>query len=366
MRSELKNVKRIVVKIGTNLIAKNNEINIKYLKLLASQISKLKKQKNLDCVIVSSGAIGLGIKTLNLKTIPKTLPEKQAAAAIGQSRLMHIYNNIFGKKDIITAQVLLTQDDFQDRLRYINAKNTMTTLLAEDVVPIVNENDTISVDEIKFGDNDTLAAHVTNLVGADLLILLTNVDGLMDFAENKVISEVSNIDKNVESLIDKSKTELGTGGMVTKLNAGKIVNKSGEWMIIANGNTSNVLLKIMDQESLGTIFKPVPRKLKSKKRWLAFHQKTKGCIFIDQGAKEAVVKKGKSLLPIGIVKVEGNFKKGDLVSVKCGKEEIAKGIVNYCNESVDEIKGKKSVDIAKMLKKDFYKDVIHRDNMVIV
>ncbi len=366
MRQELSGITKVVIKIGTNLITKNNQINLKYLKSLASQIAYLKSKKNIDFIIVSSGAIGLGIKALNLKKIPSTLPEKQAAAAVGQGHLMNIYNTVFKKKGLITAQILMTQDDFRDRLRYINAKNTLNTLISQQVIPIVNENDTISVDEIKFGDNDTLAAHITNLAGAELLILFTNVDGLMDYSNNKLIKEVEKIDDKIEGLIKKEKTELGTGGMATKLKAAEIINKSGEWMIIANGNIPNVITKIMEMEEIGTIFKPSSKKLSCKKRWIAFHQKVKGEVQIDEGAKNALLEKGKSLLPIGILNVIGSFQQGDLVSIDADKKEIARGIVNYSSDEIKEIKGLKTSDIAEKFKKDYYIEVIHRDNLVII
>lgn len=366
MREYISKTKRVVIKIGTNLLIEKNNIDDSYVKSLAKQISKLKKNKNIDVVIVSSGSIGLGLKALNLKAKAKTLPEKQAAAAIGQSRLMHTYNKAFEKRGLLTAQVLITQEDFRDRVRYINAKNTINTLLAENVIPIINENDTVAVDEIKFGDNDILSAHITNIIGAEVLIVLSSVDGLIDYSKNAVIREVLEIDDDIMNVVSDTKTDLGTGGMRSKLEAGRIVNKSGEYMIIANGKEKNIILRLIKGEEVGTIFIPLEKKLTSRKRWIAFNQKVKGEIFIDEGAKKAILDKGKSLLPIGILKIKEYFSQGDLVSIVCNEKEIAKGLVNYDTEEVNKIKGFKTSEIEKQLGEIYYKEVIHRDNMVVM
>jgi glutamate 5-kinase len=366
LREYISKTKRVVIKIGTNLLIEKNNIDDSYVKSLAKQISKLKKNKNIDVVIVSSGSIGLGLKALNLKAKAKTLPEKQAAAAIGQSRLMHTYNKAFEKRGLLTAQVLITQEDFRDRVRYINAKNTINTLLAENVIPIINENDTVAVDEIKFGDNDILSAHITNIIGAEVLIVLSSVDGLIDYSKNAVIREVLEIDDDIMNVVSDTKTDLGTGGMRSKLEAGRIVNKSGEYMIIANGKEKNIILRLIKGEEVGTIFIPLEKKLTSRKRWIAFNQKVKGEIFIDEGAKKAILDKGKSLLPIGILKIKEYFSQGDLVSIVCNEKEIAKGLVNYDTEEVNKIKGFKTSEIEKQLGEIYYKEVIHRDNMVVM
>ncbi|MBU0650469.1 glutamate 5-kinase [bacterium] len=254
----------------------------------------------------------------------------------------------------------------RNRDRYTNAKNTLNTLLAQHVIPIVNENDTVSVDEIKVGDNDTLSAHITNLVNADLLLILTSVDGFLDYDKMEVISEISTIDKRIENYIKSIKTNLGTGGMVTKINAAKIVNKCGEWMVIANGREKNIVLRILNGETLGTIFKPAEKKLASKKRWLAFNKNVKGTIEIDKGAHEALIQKGKSLLPIGVIKVDGSFEFGDLVSINYNKEEAARGLVNYSSLKLNEIKGLKTAEIVNKLGSLDYQEVIHRDNLVVL
>ena len=326
-----------------------------------------------DVVVVSSGAIGSGMGELGIEKRPSTLPELQAVAAIGQSKLIGAYDECFKLHGYHAAQILLTREDFEDRQRYLNTCNTIHTLFQMNAIPVVNENDTISVDEIKFGDNDALSALVTNLLNADLLIILSSVDGLYDrcpTAKSKatVIPIVENVSHDIKQLAFDSKTARGIGGMQTKLEAASVVTNAGEAVIIANGRMDNVLKKIVQCENVGTLFLPKEEKLTSRKRWIGYTIKPKGKIYVDDGAMHALAEKGKSLLASGIVSVEGAFSKGDIVSV-CKKEDrtiFARGLTNYSSEEIEKIKGCSTSHIAKVLGYKLYDEVIHRDNMVIL
>lgn len=326
-----------------------------------------------DVVVVSSGAIGSGMGELGIEKRPGTLPELQAIAAIGQSKLISVYDDCFKLHGYHAAQILLTREDFEDRQRYLNTCNTIHTLFQLNAIPVVNENDTISVDEIKFGDNDALSALVTNLLNAELLIILSSVDGLYDkFPTGKskaaVIPVVENVSDEVRQLAFDFKTKRGVGGMQTKLDAASVVTNAGEAMIIANGRADGVLKKIVQGEHIGTLFLPKEEKMTSRKRWIGYTIKPKGTIYVDDGAMHALTKKGKSLLASGIVSVEGVFHKGDTISI-CGKGNgsiIARGLTNYSSEEIERIKGCSTSHIVKVLGYKLYDEVIHRDNMVIL
>lgn len=358
--------------MGTALIGSPaTGLNLERMEKLVDEIASLRRSQ-VEVILVTSGAIGAGMKELSLKERPKTIPQKQAAAAVGQSRLMHLYEQLFQKRGYLVAQILLTQDDFNDRRRYLNARYTLTTLLKFKVIPIINENDSVAVEEIKFGDNDTLSALVTNLIEADLLILLSDIDGLYTAdphkkKEARLIQTVEAVDSKMEELAGGAGEPTSTGGMYTKLQAAKIVTGSGEPVVIANGNASRVIQRILEGEEIGTLFLPRGEKIASRKRWIAFTLPQQGRIFIDQGAKEALKDKGKSLLPSGIVRVEGKFDEGDVVSIiDEDDQEFARGLSNYSGEEVDKIKGAKTKDIESILDYKPYDEVVHRDNLVIL
>lgn len=372
-RQILSKVKKVVVKIGTGVLTtEDGYVDKRQIQGLAEQVVELKKM-GYDVVVVSSGAIGTGMGELGIEKRPGTLPELQAVAAIGQSKLISTYNDSFKLHGYHAAQILLTREDFEDRQRYLNTCNTIHTLFQLNAIPVVNENDTISVDEIKFGDNDALSALVTNLLNAELLIILSSVDGLYDkFPTGKskasVLSIVDNVSDEIRQLAFDFKTKRGIGGMQTKLEAASVVTNAGEAMIIANGRADGVLRKIVKGERIGTLFLPKQEKLASRKRWIGYTIKPKGKVSVDEGAMHALTEQGKSLLASGIVSVEGTFHKGDTVSV-CGRGNgviIARGLTNYSSSEIEKIKGCSTSYIAKVLGYKLYDEVIHRDNMVIL
>jgi glutamate 5-kinase len=367
------NKKRIVIKIGSNLLVRKNYIlNKEFIESICRQISKLYNEGN-EIIIVTSGAVGTGLCKLNLLKRIKSLREKQAAAAVGQPLLMRVYEEYFSKYDIPVAQILLTRDDFNDRNRYLNMRNTILSLLNMRVIPIINENDTVAIEEIKFGDNDTLSALVSSKIDADILIILSDIDGLYTNDPNKdknaeLISEVKEITNEIENYAGKNVgSDVGTGGMYTKIQASKIAVASGVEVVIANGNLENVIMKIINKERIGTRFIPKRKEIDAKKRWIAFIKKVNGKLFIDDGAVDALINHNKSLLPSGIISVEGKFEMGDTVSVvdKSGNE-IARGLVYYSSDEVNIMKGKKSSQIKKILNRYDFEEVIHRDNLVIL
>lgn len=366
-------VKKIVVKIGTGVLTTGDGyLDKEQIRGLAGQVVELKKM-GYRVVVVSSGAVGSGMGELGIEKRPGTLPELQAVASIGQSKLISMYDACFKLHGYHAAQILLTREDFEDRQRYLNTCNTIHTLFQLNAIPVVNENDTISVDEIKFGDNDALSALVTNLLNAELLIILSSVDGLYDkcpTAKSKatVIPLVDNVSDEIRQLAFNAKTQRGVGGMQTKLEAASIVIKAGEAVVIANGRTDKVLKRIVQGEHIGTLFLPKSEKLANRKRWIGYTLKPKGTVCVDDGAMCALIEKGKSLLATGIVSVEGTFGKGDIISV-CKKGDgfiFAKGLTNYSSEEIERIKGCSTSAIAKMLGYKLYDEVIHRDNMVIL
>ncbi len=353
MQLSEKNYKRIVVKVGSSLLFSKDAAVYAVIEDFISQVSLLCREKK-EVVIVSSGAIAFGMHKLGLKNRPKELSGLQAAAAVGQHFLMSEYQLFFKKQGLDCAQILLTYDDFDNRKRYLNAKNTLLTLFSMGVVPVVNENDTISSDEIKFGDNDKLSSLVATLINADLLVILSDVDGLWD-EHKKVIRIVDEITPQIKSLACPTDKQRCVGGMITKIEAAKIATDSGIPCVIANGNKRGMLLAaIAEPIKNGTLF--VSKKsLDAKERWIAFGTKPKGAIIVDQGAKLALLNK-KSLLCVGVTSVEGIFEAGDIVSVKDQNDlEFARGKVNLTFKQLDKVKGER-----------FGKEVIHRDNIVIL
>ncbi len=366
------NAQKIVVKVGTSTLThKNGKLNLEQIEKLVRQLSDLRNQGK-DVVLVSSGAIGAGMGKLNLEERPKTIPEKQAVAAVGQGILLHIYEKIFAEYGQATAQLLLTKADLEHRQRFLNARNTLLTLLRLGVIPIVNENDTVAFEEIKFGDNDTLAALVGTLIDADLVILLTDIDGFYDGdprknKDAKRISVVETIDERVESLAGSVGSKFGSGGMATKITAASIAVNAGIPLMIAHGAETHIIRRLTGGEDVGTLFLPIEMKPHLRKKWIAFGSHVEGRIIVDDGAKAALVHKGKSLLPSGIVAVEGNFTAGDVVGItdSSGKE-FARGITHYGAQELNRIKGQKSSDICPILGYKDFDEVIHRDNLSLI
>lgn len=367
--------KRIVVKVGTAILtSKHYRLNKAWIKKLVAQIAVLIK-RDVEVILVTSGAIGAGMGMLKLNSRPKLLPQQQAAAAIGQSQLMQIYDTFFKEQGLLSAQILLTREDLHNRKRYLNAKNTLFTLLDYHVTPVVNENDTVSVDEIKFGDNDRLSALVANLTQADLLIILSDVDGLYSRSPHKkerkskksVISKVEAIVPEIERIAGATAGKLGTGGMASKVEAAKICTAAGIACIVANGRIGDILLKVLDGQNIGTLFVPKDEQLVAKKRWIGFGAKVSGQIVVDEGAKKALILQKKSLLAKGVARLRGTFAIGDTVSVMDEQNrEFARGLVNYSSEELVKIKGQKSDQIKTLLGHKYYDEVIHRDNLVIL
>ncbi|MEN3013191.1 MAG: glutamate 5-kinase [Endomicrobiia bacterium] len=364
------NYKRIVIKVGSHLIIEGSKF---LFSSLASQIKKI-KDKGIDVIIVSSGAIATGVLQYNLPSKPKSIVEKQAYAAIGQPLLMNKYISAFKKYNIKVAQILLTREDFEARERYLNVRNTLNYLLRAGVVPVINENDTVATEEIKLGDNDNLSAIVASKIDADLLILLTDVDGIYEknpkiYPNSKVIEEVKDINDLLSKCEISSKSNFfcGTGGMKTKLEAAHLCSLAGIDTVVANGLKENIILEILEGKKVGTYIYSKNKKLLSKKKWIAFAKKSKGKILIDSGAVVAITKKHKSLLPVGIKKVEGVFRKGDVVSVVSENgEEVARGITNYNSEEIEKMMGKKTQEIKKIIFNFETEEVIHADNLVIL
>lgn len=363
-----KPINRVVIKVGTSTLTDSSgRIDHGYIRSLTEQIAG-QVSAGIHCVLVTSGAIRAGSERLMLQTRPKTIPEKQAAAAVGQGLLLHTYTELFAESGVTAAQVLLTRDDFKDRTRYLNARNTLNKLLDLGCVPIINENDTVAVEEIKFGDNDTLAAMVSAALGADLLVLLSDVAGLYDrdpkLPGAKLISEVAEITPEVRAMAGGTSGDAGTGGMRTKVQAGEIAVNSGADMVIANGREPSVIEKAVAGEPVGTRF--LARKgLTHKKRWIAFASPVRGTIIINEGASKMVLEGGKSLLPAGITDVTGHFSAGDLVNVadEFG-HNVARGFVNYSADEIRRIMGLKTSEIETTLGYKDFDEVIHRDNLV--
>lgn len=361
--------KNLVIKIGSHLIDEGREI---FIDSIAYQVSEL-KNNGCKVIIVSSGAIATGIRQYRIYRKPSRIIEKQAFAAIGQPLLMVGYIDVFKKYGVTVAQILLTRDDFNDRERYLNIRNTLNFLLKLGVVPIINENDTVAYEEIKLGDNDTLSAIVAVKMKADLLVLLTDVDGIFNkdpsiYKDAKLIEEVHNLEQ-IRSFIVSTKSTFfcGTGGMKTKIEAAKICILSGIDVVIANGMKEKILLEIAAGKKVGTHIYSSNKKMTSKSIWIAFATKPKGKIFIDNGAALSIVQRHTSLLPVGIKKVGGEFKKGDVVSIcTLDGREVAKGIVNYSSEEINKIKGKKTKEIKSISPHFKYEEIIHADNMVIL
>ncbi len=373
LRAEIiKKVRRVVIKIGSSVLT-DSAININF-NAFASIVDQIAwiKENGIEPVIVSSGAIAIGMRKIGLKQRPQSIPLKQAAAAVGQSGLMENYERFFKEKNLKIGQVLLTNLILKERSLFLNARNTLFALLELGIIPIINENDSVVVDEIKLGDNDNLATITTNLVEADLLIILTDQDGLFEAdpqtnKDARLIPLVKKIDKKIESLASTRKSAHGVGGMETKIAAAKNATTYGIPVVMANGRVHGILEAIFRGKDVGTLFLPQTSKLKSRKHWIAFTLKPRGKLFIDQGAEEALLKKGKSLLAIGITKAEGDFQFGDSVSIlNQHQKEIARGLANYSSLEIKRIKGAPTKEIERILGYKYYDEVINRDDLVVL
>ena len=369
-REILAHAKKILIKVGSSVLTGSDGLDLKIIDSLVQDMSNLANQ-GYSIVLVTSGAIISGKYRMKITEKLKSIPEKQAAAAIGQGRLMRVYSKSFEKNGHYVAQILLTLSDLTDRQRYLNIRNTLSTLMEWGAIPIINENDSVAVDEIKFGDNDNLAAMIANIIEADLFINLTSTDGLYDCnpmlsKKAKLIRIVSEFSDEIEAAATEEASSAGTGGMKSKFQAAKKVTAIGIPCIIAPGKKEKVLTDIMEGKEIGTLFLPMANRLNSKKYWIAFTLRPRGKLVIDDGAKKALLEKGKSLLPSGIIDVEGNFDPGDPV-ICVGRDGIiiAKGLVNFNSPDINKIKGLKTTQIKQVLGHKDYDEVIHRDNLAI-
>lgn len=363
-------VRRAVVKVGSGVLTHDQGLNTKIVRRLAREVSVLMDQ-GYQVILVSSGAIASGMKKMGMAERPSDIPHDQAVAAVGQSRLMLEYEKSFARYQKKVAQILLTRDDLCNRKRYLNARNTINVLLDWKVVPIINENDTVVVDELKFGDNDNLSAMITHLMDAHILINLTDIDGFYDkdprvHNDASLIPLVSRINRAMEKAACDIPGAFGMGGMLSKIQTAKKVTTSGIPMIIASGLKPNILKKLFEGRDVGTLLLPRREKMGSRKCWIAFTLKEQGKIKVDMGAAKAICKDGRSLLPIGILDVEGNFGVG--ASVTCidpHSEPFARGLVNYNASDIKKLMGLRTTQIKQRLGYKHYDEVIHRDNLVI-
>jgi len=363
-------VKRALIKVGTGVLAGADGLDLGIVEQLVDEIVKL-RSGGMQIVIVTSGAIASGKHRMGITGRLNSMPQKQACAAIGQGRLMRIYSNAFGRHSVYVAQILLTMSDLTDRTRYINVRNTLSTLMDWNVVPIINENDTVSVAEIKFGDNDHLAAMIANVIQADILINLTNTEGLYDRnpagkQRARLIKIVPEITDEIESMATAEADPVGMGGMRSKVIAARKVTACGIPYVIARGKTKGILADLFAGKEKGTLFLPSAEPMTSREYWIAFTLRSRGKLFLDDGAKNAIVSQGKSLLPSGITKVEGDFAVGDpVLCIGTDGKAFAKGLVNYSSKDLVKIQGLKTAKIMQVLGYKDYDEVIHRDNMAV-
>lgn len=371
-RKAIPRMKRIVVKVGTSsLTYDNGKINLRFLDHLARQISDL-KNRGLQVILVTSGAIGIGFPELGFKEKPAYLPYKQASAAVGQGILMNIYEHLFREYGHVVGQLLFTKGDAVNSKRYLHMHGTLLSLLELGAVPIINENDAVTADEIKIGDNDTLSAIVASIAEADLLIILSDIDGLYDSDPRKnknacLIHEVPVFTRDIFRMAGGAGTSQGTGGMYTKIQAAEICVHSGIDMVIAKSTLPEVLERIMDGENIGTFFKGENVHPQLKKRDIIIGTAVKGKILVDEGCRRALLTKGSSLLPVGIIGTEGRFSEGDTVAVYCQNDEVARGITHYSSEDIGLIKGLHTEQLKEGLGMEPpYDTVIHRDNLLVM
>lgn len=371
-RSQLQAARRIVVKVGTSTLTHpNGKLNFSRIEGLVRELADAVNSGK-QILLVSSGAVGAGMDRLGWREKPKTMPEKQAAAAVGQGILMHTYEKLFGEYGQIVAQVLLTREDSVNRRRYTNSRNTLLKLLEIGVIPIINENDAVSIDELKIGDNDTLSASVAAIVDADVLIILSDVAGVYSANPQtdptaRLLPEIGDVTPEIEAMCGGAGTVRGTGGMLTKMAAARMAMNSGIVMVIASGSQDGVVQSVLTGKPIGTLFPPRQNRLQFRKRWLAFGARIKGRLTVDKGCAQALLSNGSSLLAAGIKAVEGNFEQGSTVSILNQEGwEIARGLANYNTEDARKIMGAHTHEITKILGHKPYDEVVHRDNMVLL
>ena len=372
-REALKKAKRIVIKVGTSTITyANGKRNFSQIDRLAREISDLQNQGK-EMILVTSGAVAVGVDRMGLPGKPKTIPGKQAAAAVGQGVLMHTYEKFFADYGQIVAQVLITKTEAIDRHRYTNTRNTFMELMRQRVIPIVNENDVVALDELKIGDNDNMSALVAGIVDADLVIILSDVDGLytanpQTHPDAVIVPEVAEITPEIEASAGGVGSARGTGGMATKIQAAKAATSSGIHLVIASGTEKNAITRVLQGEELGTLFVSRENRLQFRKRWLAFGAKIAGSIVVDDGCAKDIRKAGGcSILPAGVFAVQGEFLPGSTVSViDKDAHELARGLVHYSSAELEQIKGCNSGEIANILGHKNFDEVIHRDDLVIL
>lgn len=362
----------VVVKVGTNVLAdRAGALDRGRMRALTDQLARLRAGGR-RVALVSSGAIGAGVGQLGLGRRPVDLPHLQACAAVGQCALMQAYQECLAPHGVHPAQILLTAGDFDSRVRYLNARHTILTLFEYGCLPVINENDTVSVAEIKFGDNDHLAAMVANLLQAPLLVLLTNVDGLFTGDPRtdpaaRLVPTVPHIDRTVTEMAAATTSDLGTGGMRSKLRAARLAAAAGGAVVMANGATDGVLDAVFAGHEVGTLFPPHREALPARRRWLGLTARPRGTLQLDDGARRAVERDGRSLLPVGVVSVTGTFGKGDVVSL-CGRDgiEFARGLTNYSTADAERIRGLSTDQIVRAVGKVPYVEIVHRDNLAVV
>jgi glutamate 5-kinase len=366
------NVKRMVIKVGTHTLTREDgRLDRRQLERVVEQVS-LQKREGIEVALVTSGAIAAGVEVMGLKERPREIPALQAAASVGQVQLIHLYAELFAKFGCRIGQVLLTQYDIARRQQYLNARNALNHLIGMGIIPVINENDTVAVEEIRFGDNDRLAALVAGLIEADLLVLLTDTEGLYTADPSKVegaelVREVPEITSEIERLAEGTSKELATGGMITKIQAARVATSSRVGVVIANGRERRVLSRIVEGREVGTYFPPRKKVVGGRKRWIAFGSQPAGRIVIDRGAKEALIHGGKSLLPAGIVSCEGDFRVGDTVEIVDEKGKLlGRGLINYTASEVERIKGLHSREAARLLGETSCKEAVHRDCLVLL
>ena len=373
-RETLARAKRIVIKVGTRVATKeeDNAFSSGVMGSLVRQVAALMAPPDeRSFLIVSSGAIALGLNRLGIATRPKELDLLQAAAAVGQSRLMHAYEHEFEAVKTETAQILLTSEDIRSRARYLNIRNTIFSLWSHGAVPIVNENDTVSFDEIRFGDNDIISAHIANMLDADLLVILTDTDGVYDrnprvYPEARILRTVEKVTSAVLSGAEGKGSSFSSGGMESKIRAADIATRSGVNVVIARGEGLDLRAILLGRE-IGTWFVPTPRRMKGRKKWMAFNPRTEGAIQVDKGAERAILRQGRSLLPAGVKAVRGEFSMGSVVSILDEDgHEVARGLSNFSSEDLAKIRGLNTKKIPEVLGEEtFFDEVVHRDNLVI-
>jgi len=371
LRDKIKNSKRWVVKVGSSLVTNNGlGLDLQAIEGWASQLVAMRKS-GLHVVLVSSGAVAEGVTRLGLKSRPKQVHIQQAAAAVGQMGLVQAYESCFMRHGVHAAQILLTHDDLSDRTRYLNARSTLTTLLDMAVVPVVNENDTVATAELCFGDNDTLAALVANLINADVMVLLTDQDGLFNVDPRidpnaSLVATASAKDNSLSAMAGQG-SSLGRGGMLTKLSAARLAARSGTNTIIANGKEQQILSRLLQGEELGTLLEADDEPVTARKQWLASQLTLRGKLVLDAGAVKVLKNSGKSLLAVGIKQVSGRFNRGEVVS--CLDEsgsEIARGLVNYTAAEIEILKGQSSNNIERLLGYAGEEEIVHRDNLILI